>query len=219
MKLGDRGEKWRSESKHCVPRESKERNLGSFRSLRCVEFFECAIKLSNLLRFRIFAIAVLLFGHLMKPCWTGGAFQTGGLPDLDSSVPISFFRLSRFVGIFPIGPFPRSRPKKAPRGNIPERVRDTIRPFPKKWETLLETPRFSRAHLKGGVTEGGVFAFAFQYWTGSCSVTQMRHPLLIEGRPNCARQLLASILLAPRAAATSRSPRKCCFPRVCLPPM
>ena len=31
----------------------------------------------------------------------------------------------------------------------------------------------------------------------------MRHPLLVEGRPNCARQSLASALSAPRVAATS----------------
>ena len=31
----------------------------------------------------------------------------------------------------------------------------------------------------------------------------MRHPLLVEGRPNCARQSLASTLSAPRVAATS----------------
>ena len=30
----------------------------------------------------------------------------------------------------------------------------------------------------------------------------MRHPLLVEGRPNCARQSLASTLSAPRVAAT-----------------
>ena len=34
------------------------------------------------------------------------------------------------------------------------------------------------------------------------TVTQMRHPLLLEGRPNCARQSLASTLSAPRVAAT-----------------
>ena len=33
----------------------------------------------------------------------------------------------------------------------------------------------------------------------------MRHPLLVEGRPNCGRQSLASTLLAPRVAATSYS--------------
>ena len=55
--------------------------------------------------------------------------------------------------------------------------------------------RSYRAHLKG-VTERGVFAFACQYIvstrprTGNPTVTQMRHPLLVEGRPNCARQSL-----------------------------
>ena len=63
--------------------------------------------------------------------------------------------------------------------------------------------------FKRGVTERGVFAFACQYIvsprgrTGNRTVTQMRHPLLVEGRPNCARQSLASALSAPRVAATS----------------
>ena len=35
------------------------------------------------------------------------------------------------------------------------------------------------------------------------AVTQMRHSLFVEGRPNCARQSLASALLAPCVAATS----------------
>ena len=67
--------------------------------------------------------------------------------------------------------------------------------------------------FKWGVTERGVFAFACQYIvsprgrTGNRTVTQMRHPLLVEGRPNCARQSLASTLSAPRVAATS-----CCDP-------
>ena len=39
--------------------------------------------------------------------------------------------------------------------------------------------------------------------TGNRTVTQMRHPRLVEGRPDCARQSLASTLLAPRVAATS----------------
>ena len=60
-----------------------------------------------------------------------------------------------------------------------------------------------------GVTERGLFALARQYIvslrgrTGNHAVTQMRHPLLVEGRPNCARQSLASTLSAPRVAATS----------------
>ena len=63
--------------------------------------------------------------------------------------------------------------------------------------------------FKRGVTERGVFVFACQYMvslrdrTGSRTVTQMRHPLLVEGRPNCARQSLASTLSALRVAATS----------------
>ena len=67
--------------------------------------------------------------------------------------------------------------------------------------------------IKRGVTERGVFAFACQYIvsprgrTGNRTVTQMRHPLLVEGRPNCARQSLASTLSAPHVAETS-----CCDP-------
>ena len=34
------------------------------------------------------------------------------------------------------------------------------------------------------------------------TVTQMRHPLLAEGRPNCARRTLASTLSALAVAAT-----------------
>ena len=62
--------------------------------------------------------------------------------------------------------------------------------------------------FKRGVTERGVFAFACQYIasprcrTGNRTVTQMRHPLIVEGQPNCARQSLASTLSAPRVAAT-----------------
>ena len=55
----------------------------------------------------------------------GGGFQTGGLPDLDSSFPfLSFFVISRFFwdfpdllgdgpGIFPIRPFSLSQPIKS----------------------------------------------------------------------------------------------------------
>ena len=57
--------------------------------------------------------------------------------------------------------------------------------------------------------ERGVFAFACQYIvslrgrTGNRTVTQMQNPLLVEGRPECAPQSLASTLSAPRVAATS----------------
>ena len=64
----------------------------------------------------------------LKGRQTGG-FQTGGFPDLD----LSF--LSCPPGIFPICPFPLSRPIKliaAPTRNSPERVRDSIRTFPEK---------------------------------------------------------------------------------------
>ena len=72
---------------------------------------------------------------------------------------------------------------------------------------------FFRAHLKGGVAERGVFEFACQYIvslrgrTGNRTVTQMRDPSLVEGRPKCVcvcvRQSLASTLSVPRVAATS----------------
>ena len=84
---------------------------------------------------------------LVKGRYTGG-LQTGWFPDLDLSflfcLFLSFLGLSRFVrdfpdlsgdssGIFPICPFPLSRPikKKAPMRNSPERVRDTVWTFPK----------------------------------------------------------------------------------------
>ena len=57
--------------------------------------------------------------------------------------------------------------------------------------------------------ERGVFAFACQCIvslrgrTSNRTVTQMRHPLLVEGRPSCAGQSLASTVSAPRVAATS----------------
>ena len=62
--------------------------------------------------------------------------------------------------------------------------------------------------FKRRVTERGVFAFACQCIvslrgrTGNRTVTQMQHPFLVEGRPKCARQSLASTLSAPRIAAT-----------------
>ena len=81
--------------------------------------------------------------------------------------------------------------------------------------------------FKRGVTERGVFAFACQYIvsprgrTGNRTVTQMRHPLLVEGRPNCARQFACQytvgtsrrgdIMLRPR------SPRKCQYPLFAYP--
>ena len=40
-------------------------------------------------------------------------------------------------------------------------------------------------------------------WTGNRTVTQMRHPLLVQGQPNCVQQSLASALSALRIAATS----------------
>ena len=77
---------------------------------------------------------------------------------------------------------------------------------PRSW---CSPPRQVSGTFKRGVTERGVFAFACQYivsprgQTGNRTVTQMLHPLLVEGRPNCTRQSLASALSAPRVAATS----------------
>ena len=57
--------------------------------------------------------------------------------------------------------------------------------------------------------EKGAYAFACQCIisprgrTGSRTVTQMRDPLLVEARPNCAGQLLASTLSVLAVAATS----------------
>ena len=57
--------------------------------------------------------------------------------------------------------------------------------------------------------KGGYSHFSCQYivsprgQTGNRTDTQMRHPLLVEGRPNCARESLASAVSAPRVAATS----------------
>ena len=90
-----------------------------------------------------------------------GGFKRGGLPNLDLSFLfcpfLSPLGLSRFFwdfpellgdgpGIFPICPFPLSRPNKR---NCPERVRDTIWTFPKKSGKPpgLETPRFSFSQI------------------------------------------------------------------------
>ena len=57
--------------------------------------------------------------------------------------------------------------------------------------------------------ERGVLAFSCQCIvsprgrTGNRTVTQMRRLILVEGRPNCTRQSLASTVSAPRVAATS----------------
>ena len=76
---------------------------------------------------------------------------------------------------------------------------------------------FYRAHVIRGATERGVFAFACQYVVSPRRRTG-NHPLLVEGRPNCARQSLASTSSAPRVAATSWSPRKCRYPLFAYPP-
>ena len=91
----------------------------------------------------------------------GGGFKRGGLPDLDSSVPIcpslfvlfcpflSFFVL--LIGIFPICPSCTSLGLlTAPERKSPEKVRDTIRTFPEKSGKPpgLETPRFSFSQVR-----------------------------------------------------------------------
>ena len=78
------------------------------------------------------------------------------------------------------------------------------------WTVLFQhTNDRNSGTFKRGVTERGVFRYACPYivslrgWTGNRTATQMQHSLLVEGRPNCARQLLASTFLAPCVAATS----------------
>ena len=72
--------------------------------------------------------------------------------------------------------------------------------------------------FKRRVTERGVFAFACQYTvsphcqTGNHTVTQMQHPfLLVEGRPNCARQGTCQYIVGACGRCdivlSSRSPR------------
>ena len=67
--------------------------------------------------------------------------------------------------------------------------------------------RESVGHIKRGVTERGVFAFACQYidsprgLTGNRTVTQMQHPLSLWKEDQIVRrQSLASALSAPRVA-------------------
>ena len=71
----------------------------------------------------------------------GGGLKRGGVSDLGffcsflSPLPDFSEIFPIFGGIFPICPFPLSRPIdliKAPTKNIPGRVRDTIRTFPEK---------------------------------------------------------------------------------------
>ena len=75
-------------------------------------------------------------------------------------------------------------------------------------EITFVNPNLCSGTLKRVVMERGVFAFACQYiaslrgQTGNRTATQMGHPLFVEGRPNCARQSLASTLSAPGFAAT-----------------
>ena len=56
---------------------------------------------------------------------------------------------------------------------------------------------------KGGIRIACQYIVSPRGRTGNRTVTQMRHPFLFEGRPNCARQSLASTLSAPCIAATS----------------
>ena len=86
-----------------------------------------------------------------------GGVSNGGVSRSGLVLPfLSFLGLSRFFrdfpdllghgpGIFPICPFPLSRPIRARTRNSPERVRDTIWTFPEKSgkHPGLEPPRFS----------------------------------------------------------------------------
>ena len=81
--------------------------------------------------------------EFVRPCFSmfsraaNGGFQTGGFPNLGSSVPIcpilSFLGLSRFVRIFLFfGGLSRIVLSSSPgllQGTVPDRVRDTIRTF------------------------------------------------------------------------------------------
>ena len=71
--------------------------------------------------------------------------------------------------------------------NIFGRARCLVRFLPPK--------RFAPPHITAQVSPRGR--------TGNRTVTQLRQPLLVEGRPNCTRQSLASTLSAPCVAATS----------------
>ena len=59
-----------------------------------------------------------------------------------------------FSGIVRIGPFPPSRPVKAPMRNSPERVRDTIRTFPEKVGNLPVWKPPGSASLKSADRKG-----------------------------------------------------------------
>ena len=87
------------------------------------------------------------------------------------------------------------------RASLPARAK-TQPPKPGK----KKKPRSkNRAHLEGGDGKGSIRVCLPVHClrTGNRTVTQMQHPLVVEGRPNCARQSLANKLSAPRVAATS----------------
>ena len=85
-----------------------------------------------------------------------------------------------------------------------------LQPQPFPFSLLSSAFFYLREHSKRGVTERGsiriclpVHCLAARSDRQPYCHTQMRHPLLVEGRPNCARQLLAGTLSAPHVAATS----------------
>ena len=109
----------------------------------------CNVITWNLHSMYSFAIQRITWKHVLKyfsRAAKRGGFQTGGFPDLDLSFLfcpfLSFLGLSRFSGIFPIYGMVRRFSRvvlflflglwRAPTRNSPERVRDTIWPFPKK---------------------------------------------------------------------------------------
>ena len=148
-------------------------------------------------------------------------FLTGSLPNNLPSVGIS--AALSVNGLCVNGLRKSWRGNRNRGGNRPERFREGNPPLRGSLRGGVFRGffrRFFRGFFRGfsgtfrrGVTERGVFAFACQYIvsprgrTGNRTVTQMRHPLLVEGRPNCARQSLASTLSAPHVAETS-----CCDP-------
>ena len=86
---------------------------------------------------------------------------------------------------------------------------------------------YIRAHLKRGVTERGVFAFACQYIvslrrrTGNRTVTQMRHPLLVESTTKLCATIACQYTVGTSRhgdiVLRSRSPRKCHYPPFAYP--
>ena len=118
-------------------------------------------------------LSVVILSVVQGPL--NGGVSNGGFPDLDLSLPfcpfLSFLGLCRFfrdfpdlsgdsLGIFPIGPFPLSRPinstyeeqsRKGPRHNL-DLSRKSGKP------PGLETPRFSFSQVVEHPNQGSSFS-------------------------------------------------------------